>query len=57
MRFLNQQVKEPHKKDLHILLDVIHEMKDRWAKNDAEKSRNERTALALSLLIDKYIIE
>ena len=52
LRFMNRQPRKPNKREWHFLIDVIHEMEDMRARNDADKKENERIALALDLLID-----
>lgn len=54
-KFLNKQPRKPYKREWHFLIDVIHEMEDMRARNDADRKENEKIALALSLLIDRYI--
>lgn len=53
LRFMNRQIRKPNKRKWHFLVDVIHEMEDMRARNDADRKENERIALALDLLIDK----
>lgn len=57
LRFQNKQERNPRKKELQFLVDVIHEIEDMSAKNDVDKKENEKIAFALNLLIDVSTIE
>ena len=55
LRFMNHQGRKPSKREWHFLIDVFHEMEDMRTRNDTDKKENEKIALALDLLIDRYI--
>ncbi len=50
----NKRTRRFSTKQLHSLVDTIHEIEDIRAKNGADKKENEKIALALNLLIDMY---
>lgn len=48
----NRRTSKLGKEEMKLLVDMIHEIEDMRAKNDASKKENEEIALALDLLID-----
>lgn len=54
LRLNNQSAKKPNKRALHLVIDVFHEMQDRFAKDDAAKRKNEDISLAIDILIDQF---
>lgn len=48
----NGSADKPTKEDAHIIIDVMHEIADIYAKSEGEKKLNEEIAAALSLLIE-----
>ena len=57
LRLRNQNVSAPRKESLHLLVDVIHEVRDRQARCDEERQENDRIASKLDFLIDILVNE
>jgi hypothetical protein len=50
----NQSSERPTKERLHDAVDVIHEIKDMQANCDKEKQENEKIAIILDAMIDRF---
>ena len=48
----NRNAEKPTKEDVHIIIDVMHEIADIRSKSDSEKKLNEEIAIALNCLIE-----
>lgn len=47
----NKSARKPTKEQMNTITDVMHEMADMHARNEAEKEKNEKIALAIKYLI------
>jgi len=52
--FQNKSPGKPNKSMAHFVVEVFHEIQDLHAKNEAMRKENEKIALALDLLIEKF---
>lgn len=57
LRFQNKSSMEPKKKMAHFTVEVFHEIKDMYAKNEAMRRENENNAIFMDMLIDMFIHE
>ncbi|MCM1496107.1 MAG: hypothetical protein NC089_09965 [Bacteroides sp.] len=48
----NGKADKPNKEDVHIIIDVMHEIADIHAKNDSEKKLNEEIAVSLNYFVE-----